>query len=106
MGHYLGGFCHFCFSVVVLEETMFHSFISSSVITAFLLLFSITFSVSNAGYLGGRAFITGKPSYKSGPCYIVEGLETCPIGYTPCILGRCYYFPDHPSVVHKKNETA
>uniref|UniRef100_A0AC35GQ32 Uncharacterized protein n=1 Tax=Panagrolaimus sp. PS1159 TaxID=55785 RepID=A0AC35GQ32_9BILA len=81
---------------------MFPSFIF--VITGFL-LFSMNFMVSDAGYLGGRAFITGKPSYKSGPCYIVDQIETCPIGYTPCILGRCYYFPEHPSIIHKKNST-
>lgn len=129
----------FGFTLVICHSPeMFRSWVSVIALLCGLLI--STFPSSDAGYLGGRAFITGKPSYKSGrklliklflnplrsklkeketfrvknfqgystililACYRIDGINTCPIGYTPCLDGHCYYIPDHVITVHKNTK--
>uniref|UniRef100_A0AC34RHK5 Uncharacterized protein n=1 Tax=Panagrolaimus sp. JU765 TaxID=591449 RepID=A0AC34RHK5_9BILA len=54
-------------------------------------------------YGGGREFIHNNTIIRSGPCRNVSGAMSCPVGYTPCIAGRCYFVPSKKSVIIYKN---
>ncbi|KAE9552922.1 hypothetical protein FO519_003864 [Halicephalobus sp. NKZ332] len=58
---------------------------------------------SASAYFGGREYTFNGIAYKSGPCKNVSGLLECPLGYTPCIDGYCYYVAKEIPVAQVKN---